>query len=241
MDFNKDCKLFLKDLYYYDITSCHYQILQKLGIDTTDIPADDKIQRNVMIGKMIRSNPRLGSSLRSITVSTIDDYIAQNNIKDEDIILRQYDGFISKKQLSYTNFGLSLDLHHYFVYMIISFDRKWYIALDSNNQIIVKGIPHKYDGIVTIYKKLLNLNYSNRKSIFVGLDKIRELVLNSDDPKLYCIPTSNNDYNVYLKDYGEVELSEGMVGIMDTEDIDREKYFNYYIRPFSETITTEFI
>ena len=241
MDFYKDCKLFLKDLYYYDISSCHYQLLKTIGIDVSNIPKDDKIKRNTMIGLMIRENARIGNTLRSMTVSIIDEYISKNNLKDNEIILRQYDGFISTKKLRITNLNISLDLHHTFVYFIISYDRKWYIALDNNNDIIAKGMPHKYDEIVKIYKKLLNLNYANKKAIFIGLDNIKKEVLKSSDTKLYCIPTSESQYNIFLKNYGEVEISPGMVDIMDTDDIDRDKYFNFYIRPFTESITSVFL
>ena len=103
MKINENVKLILRDVYLYDIEACHYTIMTKLGMDLTGIDRNDKLERNIAIGKMMRKNPKLTSILRNTTRSIIDEYITRNNIQENDIILRQYDGIIITKTLKETN------------------------------------------------------------------------------------------------------------------------------------------
>ena len=241
MDINKKCKLFLTDVQLYDISSCHYQIIKRLGYNTSAIPVDDKLARNSYIGLMMRENPRLTGILRSITKSAIDEYLFVNDIKDHELITRQYDGFIVTRTLQETNLNLPLKWQASIIYMLISSDRKSFITLDSNHEVSIKGVPFRYKAIDKILGKLVKLNYGSMKSLFLGLQKIKEEVLHSNDPNLYCIPTSEGKSNVFLKGYGEIQISQSLVKIMDPNDIDRERYFEFYIRPFTESILIEYL
>ena len=65
--------------------------------------------------------------------------------------------------------------------------------------------------------------------------------MSSDDPFLFGIPTKSGKTNVFLKGYGELEISETTLKIMDTGDIDKERYFQFYIQPFTKSIVFEFV
>ena len=243
MNVNKECKLFLRDVQLYDISSCHYRIIKSLGYNTSQIPVDDKLARNTYIGLMMRENPRLTTILRSITTSTIDEYILINDIKPSEIITRQYDGFITTRVLNPSKItkGLPLDLQASIVFMLISSDRKTFLTLDANNDVSIKGIPFRYKAMDKMLERLIRLTSHTKKSLFIGLQELKNEILTSNNPYLYCIPTTEDKSNVFLKGYGEVQVSSTLVKIMDTSDIDKERYYEFYIRPFAESILIEFL
>jgi len=241
MNINKNCKLFLRNLYSYDISSCHYNILKNLNYDVTKIDKDDKIKRNTQIGILMKNNPQLISVIRSTTDSIINEYLLRNKISEYDLIIKQYDGFITTKLLK-ENLSqyLPIQLKSIFSIFIISSDRTMFIATDGN-EITLKGIPYKYNEMDQIYKKILFINYSNRESIFISLQNIKDEIMTSKNPLLYCIPTGEKKFNIFLKQYGQFEISDTILKIIDTTDIDKERYFNYYLKPFFESIIIEFI
>ena len=240
MNINKTCNLFLRDLYSYDISSCHYSILHKFGFDLSKINKEDKISRNIQIGKMMAENPRITNLLRSTTESVINEYLNRNQVSSDELIVRQYDGIISKKLLKDTTNFLSLELRDTFQVFIISIDRTRYITTNGSNTVI-KGVSHRYEKIDNIFEKMLRINFSNKSSVFKELEKIKHEILFSENPLLYCIPTTESMFNVVLKEYGLMEVSSTVTKILDTNDIDREWYFNNYVRPFTESITIEFL
>ncbi|MCK5602810.1 hypothetical protein KAR91_13095 [Candidatus Pacearchaeota archaeon] len=239
MEVNKHCRLFLRDVYHYDIKSCHYVVIKRLGYDMSNIDENDKKKRNIQIGMMMRENPKLIQVIRGITESTISDYMVRNKVKEEEIILRQYDGVILTRRLYETKLSIPLDFRTCFESMIISIDRKTYIAW-TGQKVIIKGIPYRYPQIEKMYERLVKLNFASKTAIFRHLQIIKDEILNSDDPFLYAITTGENKYNIFLKRFGEVEVSKSMVYVMDPDDIDRERYFDFYIRPFSESLVIEF-
>jgi len=240
MEINKYCKLFLNQVYSYDISHCHYSILKNLGFNLSNINESNKEERNKQIGIMMRDNSKITSVLRDITNSIINNYITLNEISDDDLIIRQYDGFITKKFLKKTDLYLPLELRNIFEVFISSIERNKFIAKDKN-EYSIKGISHKYEEMNNIYKKILNINYMDKVSIFKSLQRIKEEILESDNVLLFCIPTEDEKYNVFLKDLGEIEISHTTANILNMDDIDKLKYFNYYIRPFTESIVLEFV
>lgn len=239
MDVNKHCRLFLRDVYHYDIKSCHYVIVKRLGYNMSQIDENDKKKRNIQIGIMMRENPKLIQVIRGITESTISNYLSRNKVKEEEIILRQYDGVILTRRLQETNLSIPLDFRTCFEAMIISIDRRMYIAWNGHKAII-KGIPYRYPHIDKMYERLVKLNFASKEAVFKRLQAIKDEMLNSGDPFLYAIETGNKKYNIFLKRFGEVEVSKSMVTIMDPDDIDKERYFEFYIRPFTESLVIEF-
>jgi len=241
MNINKNCKLFLSNVYSYDISSCHYNILKSLNIDISNIEKDDKLKRNIQIGKLMRDNPKLTTTIRSTTEALIDEYILRNKIFKDDILIRQYDGFMSLKPLKQTtDIYLPIDLQSIFSVFIISLDRTKFIATDGS-KISIKGVSHRYEEVDEIYKKILFINYANKNSTFVSLQNIKNEVLSSNNAKLYCIPSGEEKYNIFLKQYGQFEISETLINVMDTDDIDKERYFNYYFQNFFDSIVIEFL
>jgi len=242
MNINKNVKLILRDVYLYDIEACHYTIMTKLGMDLSGVDRNNKLERNIQIGKMMRKNPKLTSILRTTTRSIIDEYILRNNITDDDIILRQYDGIIITKTLAETNIHhVPLNIRKHFQIFISSIDRKKYIAFDSELNTSIKGVAFRYNAIDKIYEQICRINYANKDSIFRNLQKIKDKFINSNNPNLFGVPLKNGKVNVFLKAYGEMEISPQTLKIMDTDDIDKDRYFKFYIQPFTKSIVTEFV
>lgn len=243
MKINENSKLVLKDVYLYDIKSCHYTIMEKLGLDTSSINKEDKLERNTQIGKMMRKNPKLTSLLRNTTSSVIDEYIRANNVNDSDILLRQYDGIILTRTLRLTDLrGIPLTIRKHFLIFIASIDRKKYIALDSSLKVTMKGIPYRYDAMDEIYKSICRtIDSIKKESIFRNLQRIKDYIMTTKDLKLFGIPIGNNKLNIFLKEYGLVEISSSTLKIMDPDDIDRNKYFDLYISPFTKSIVIDFV
>jgi len=132
MKINESFPLIIRDLNVYDIESCHYNILKNMNYDLGNINKENKIERNIAIGKLMRDNPKLTTILRTTTESIIDELISRNNIKEEEIVLRQYDGIMTKKYLKDLDFGhIPLSLRKTFEIFISSYNRNMYIAKDG--------------------------------------------------------------------------------------------------------------
>jgi hypothetical protein len=244
MKINENLGLVLRNIYVYDIEACHYNLLVKFGYDVSNLNKDNKIERNTQIGKMMRESSDLSKKLRDTTNLIIDTYINENQIVENDIILRQYDGLILTKPLHTINGALlPLDLRKLFQIFISSINRKMYIAFTNTEKTTVKGVPNRYEKMNQYYTKLCKIALlSSKPGIFKSLQEIKNEILESKDPYLFAIPTEkNNKYVVFLKEYGEVEVSSSTLGIIETDDIDKIRYFQKYILPFTKTLTFEFV
>jgi len=216
--------------------------MKTFSFDVSGINPLDKEERNIQIGKMMRKNPKLTSALRSHTKSVIDNYINANRVTDNDIILRQYDGIIITKTLRVTDLGgIQLNIRRHFLIFITSIDRTKYIAIDSFGKTSIKGVSHRYEEMDKIYQRICKINYLNKESIFRNLQEIKNHIMTTKNIKLFAIPIDKNKFNIFLKEYGQVEISGTTLKIMDPDDIDREKYFNFYIAPFTKSIVVEFV
>jgi len=242
MKINKNLKLIMNQLYLYDIEACHYNIMKLLGMDVSELDENDKTGRNIQIGKMMSKNPRLTSVLRNTTRSIIDEYIRRNGIQDDDIVIRQYDGIIITKALQETNIGdIPLNKRKVYQIFISSIDRSKYISLDNSFQTSVKGVPFRYPYIDKVYTSICKLNFAKKGAIFRGLQNIKDNFLNSEDTKLFGVPLKNGKFNIFLKRYGEMQVSEQTLKIMDPDDIDKKRYFDFYILPFTKSIVYEYV
>ncbi len=240
MNINPDLPFLLRDVYVYDIESCHYTILSSLGFDISLIPKDDKLERNKFIGLMMRDNPRLVQILRQITTSTLDEYILRNRIKDNEIVLRQYDGIITTKRLIETTTKyIPLPLRGTYQYFLSSIDRQSYLAYDGDS-VKIKGISHRYDSMDSILKRLMRCNFADKIETLKELQRIKDDLLNSTNPNLFCIPIGKK-FCLFLKAYGQVEVSPTLARVMDVNDIDRQKYFEFYLVPFTKSIVYELL
>jgi len=241
MKINPNLKLVLNEVYVYDIESCHYTLMKNNGFDLGDVDPNDKLARNIAIGKMMQQNPRITDFLRSTTTALIDEYITANEIEDNDIVIRQYDGLLLTKLLHKNNIqSIPLNLRKTFDVFITSIDKSMYIAIATTNSISVKGVPLVYSRMEEMYKKICQLNFANKPYLFKGLENIKRTILDSNDVNLFAIPNKNNKFSIFLLGYGEMEISQGTIKLMDTDEIDKMRYFNIYLSPFTKSIVAEF-
>jgi hypothetical protein len=241
MKINPNLKLILNEVYVYDIESCHYTLMKNNGFDLGGIDANDKLARNIAIGKMMQENPRITDFLRNTTISLIDEYINTNEIEEDDIVIRQYDGLLIRKILHKNNIqSIPLNLRKTFDVFISSIDRNMYIAITTSQEVSIKGVPFRYPNMDQIYKQICKLNFGNKVSLFKGLEKIKRLILDSKDAKLFAIPNKNNKFSIFLRGYGEMEVAPGTLRLIDTDEIDKMKYFDIYLSPFTKSIVAEF-
>lgn len=232
--------LFYRDIYYYDIEACHYQIIRNFGLDISRLNKEDKQQRNVEIGKMMGENPRFSKALRNFTHSIINDYLSRNKISEEDVILRQYDGFITSKKLYKTNLEPIPLKEYFFEKFLIGSNRDRYIA-KYKDDVIIKGVPNKYPRMNNFLGKIININFASKESIFNSLEKIKKDLYNSNDWKLFFIDVNDSDYGeIIFKKYGQISIAKSAAKLIDIDDIDKKWYYNKYIRPFTEGIVIEF-
>jgi len=244
MELNKNVGLILSNYcYVYDIISCHFTILDKLGYDVSSIEKHDKLKRNIQIGYILKENPKITSILRKTTESLVDEFIFRNHINNDEIIVKSYDGIIITKPINNPKYsGIGLKLREIYQKFIISNDRCNYIALNDQNETIIKGISNRYKTMDYYYSKLLRINYMNKTSIFKSIQNIKDEILNSDNPELFCIPTRDDDkYIIRLVRYNEMEISNTIIQMLDVDDIDKEFYFNKYLEPFVKSIVITYI
>jgi hypothetical protein len=207
----------------------------------------EKFEKNISIGKLMAKNENLKNFLRSTTEVIVDDFIFKNKIKEKEIILRQYDGLMIRNKLNnnYSNSEIKLQLQSIFETFIISFDRKSYIAINQNKEIICKGFSNHYSNIKKYWNKLLLINFMNKIVIFKSIQKIKEEILNSKNKKDFLIPIqtvlNENKYLIYLKEFGPMEIGNSSISLIDEEDIDKKKYFDIFIKPFTKSIIVQFI
>ena len=178
MKINDHVQYIVRDVYFYDIESCHYQILSGLGYDLSHIDETDKLRRNTQIGIMMRDNPRLVKILRNITTSTIDSYLKINNVHPGQIILRQYDGVILTKRLDRTNEYIPLPLRTVYTIFISSIYRNSYLAYDGFASKI-KGVKYLYPEIGHYLKKILKFNFIDKRTVFRQLQQLKDDILTS--------------------------------------------------------------
>ena len=239
MKINELFPLIIRDVNVYDIESCHYNILKNMNYNMEGIDKDNKEERNIAIGKLMRDNPNLTKILRETTKSIIDELIRRNNLKEEDIILRQYDGIMTTKYLRENDLGaIPVDLRKIFEIFIASYKRNMYIAKDGSRKASIKGIPNKYEEMNKIYKRILNLSFHNRVMLFKSLQRLHDHFYTTDNSRLFAIP-KRDSYIVYIKRFGPIEVSNATLNIMDADDIDRKVYFQNYIQPFTKSIVIE--
>lgn len=238
-------KFFYSDVYQYDIISCHYNILKNNGIDVSNLYLLDKNSRNIEIGKMMKSNQNLIKVLRSTTISIIDNFLLKNKVDKDNIISRQYDGIILSAYINTNETGeneitpvLRNILHNF----IISIDRKSYITMTTNGEMVIKGVGNRYYEIDKIYTKIVSINYNSLESIFYMLNKIKNTIYNTDDISLFLIPIDDTDnFYIYLKIYGKIKISKTLSNYLNWEDIDKDFYFNFYFKSFFESIIDSFL
>jgi len=233
---NQTCKLVIRDLYSYDIKSCYPQILSNQFFDFGDTDLNNKSERNVNIGKAQIGNENLSSFLMQSADKLTDFYLKENNIEDEDIIITQRDGFIIRKMLETNDEFIKMEFRGRIDYLIISLDRSKYLAV-SDDEVDVKGMPHKYDILDEVYKMFANLNFYDKKVLFTQMQNIKDFVLQKQDKRFFMIPKEDK-FVIITNKMGSLEIKDE--SIFSIDDVDKKKYYNYYFKEFLDPIFLEF-
>lgn len=233
-------KFFLSDVYSYDISACHYRILESLGFNVSVLDKNDKQKRNIAIGKLMGENQVISSMLRQTTESLISEYIKRNGLEEDDILIRQYDGFLTKKLLYETDQYLPIQLKDTFQKMIVSINKDKYIATDGKST-VVKGVANNYDGIENFFTRLLNINFVSKNEIFNCLKKLKDSFNDYKDVNAFCIPYDETFNSVIFKTYGQITVSKQVSKMIEHNDIDKQKYYDIYLKEFVQGIIIDFI
>jgi len=236
MKISNDCKLFLKDLYFYDIRSAYYQIAKVNKYEFNDINIENKTERNIHIGKKQIGNENLSKYLRDAAQGLIQTYIQENDIHDNEIIVTQTDGCILTRRLKDNSKYLKLSFREYINFIIISLDRKKFISI-SDDSITVKGISNRYPALDIIYNKFKNLNFYNKKGLFKQLYNIKNSVVNGDIKELYIIDRGGKKL-INTKKRGLIEIKSGIT--FNVKNINRNQYYDVYFKDFMESLFLTF-
>jgi hypothetical protein len=237
-------RLILRDVFSYDIEACHYNLLQKFGYDVSEIKQHNKIERNIQIGKIMRDNETIKTRLRETTARIIDDYINFNQITEDDMIIRQYDGIITKKRLVETNKSvLPIALQNRYDIVLISIDRGKYIAFDNlKGKIKVKGVPNLYDGIKTYYKKLIRIVDIEKKSrVLDNLETLKQSFYKEDDLSVFAIPANDEEVEMIFKSFGQIRVKRNTLYYMADDEIDKNFYYDFYLHSFIQSVILEIL
>jgi hypothetical protein len=237
-------RLIERDVFSYDIEACHYNLLQSFGYDTQNIPEHNKLERNIMIGKMMRDDSDLKKRLRETTNKIIDDYIYFNELSEDDIIIRQYDGVITTKRLIETQRSvLPIALQNRYDILLISIDRGKYIGFDNlKGKVKIKGVPNLYDGIKKYYKRLIRIvDIENKSRILSNLEKLKESFLKDDDLHVFAIPVNDEEVEIVFKSFGQITVKRNTLYYMADDEIDKEFYYDYYFHYFIQSIVLEIL
>jgi len=234
MQINKTCDLVLTDVFEYDIQSCHYNLLTNIGWDLSQIPKDDKKERNIAIGKAQIGNPRLAKYLLEQTIGIVQYYVDKNHVKEEDIVVRLRDGIFLKIKLKDNTSSLPIDFKDVYSKMIITMDRKMFLLIGSKGIVKVKGVANKPLDI-SFYELFRNLNFSSKKALTQQLEFIRQKILTSKNINWFVF-TRGDDYVVPIKGVGEIKVSKSGVGYLDDDEIDKGIIWEEYVWPFVQPI-----
>lgn len=237
-------RLILRDIFSYDIEACHYNLLRKFGYNTSNINKENKLERNIQIGKLMRDNETIKTRLRKTTAKIIDDYIDFNQLKEDDIIIRQYDGIITKKRLVETEKSiLPIALQNRYDILLISIDHGKYIAFDNlKNNIKIKGVPNIYDGIKTYYKKLIRIvDIEKRSRILKNLAVLKQSFYKEEDLSVFANPINDKEVELIFKSFGQLTVKLNTLYYLSDDEIDKNFYYDFYLHPFIQSVVLEIL
>jgi len=231
---------FYPNCFEYDIVKCHYSILKKIDKNLVkNVEFNNKIKRNIKIGKLFKSNQKLSKLVHVTVNSIIDQIIFENKIEDSELILRQHDGVIVSKKLEWFPESVELILKNEFELFLFSFDQKRYLA-KSKNKSIIKGIPNRYKEIDKFLNKICTINFLSKMSIFNSLKAIKAEFFSTEDLELFLKPENEDKFSLILKKYGKIILSKNAISLLDINEIDKDFYFQFYLKPFYDSIILTF-
>jgi hypothetical protein len=211
--------------------------MQNNNYDFGDIDLNNKEERNIFIGKQQIKNKGLSQYLNDSIKELTDFYLQYNEIDDDDVIFRQKDGFILKRILPKNNLYIEMKLRHMLSLLFIDIDRTKLIYFDECDNIYIKGVRHYYDSLKSVYSKFLTLNFYDKSVLSLQLQTIKNEFINSTDKLLFGINGDDIQYTFILKNGKSIRTYDP--DFVDINEIDRIKYFNFYIKPFTDAIFKE--
>ena len=232
MPINQKCPLILRDCYSYDIQSAYPTILGKQFFDFKDVDLEDKQQRSVFIGLQQRENKELSSFLMESADNLVQFYLKENNVPDTNIIITQRDGFIITELLDNDDEFITMKLREYIDVLILSVDRKKYLY-SSEGVVVIKGVPHYFDGLMMIYKMFADLNFYNKSALFDQLDQIKQTIFTTEDKSLFMIPDGTGSYIVGTHK-GDIKVKDP--DLVPLKSINRNKYYQHFFEEFMQSI-----
>ena len=234
MEISKNCNLVLTTLFSYDFSACAYNLLKSIGWDLSNINYDNKEERNIQIGLLQRDNPRLAKFLLNSITNLVNHYFVINDITKDNLVVRARDGFIIKKKMNILDHTMPIDLRSVISKFIISTDRKKYLAIHMNGDVEVKGIKNKTID-VSFYNLFKNLDFSTKRSLLIGLERMRQTILDSENILWFSTKDEKN-YNVPIIGSGILKLNKASLHLIDSEEIDKHFLWEEYIWPFARPI-----
>ena len=234
---NQNCPYILRDLYYYDIVSAFPTIMKNQNYDFGNVDLNNKEERNIFIGKEQIKNKNLGIFLNESVKDLTDFYLQYNEIDDEDVIFRQKDGFIITKMLAKNDMFIEMKLRHMLSLLFIDIHRQSMIYFDENDNIEVKGVRHFYDKLKDIFIKFKDFDFYNKRTLSLQMQDIKNNVVNSKDKLLFGIDDDDVRYTFILKNGKQIKTYDP--DFVELSEIDTYKYFNYYFKPFLDSIFIE--
>ena len=225
-------------MFYYDVVSAFPTILQQQHYNFDGIDLSNKEERNIFIGKQQRDNKNLSSFLNNSVSSIVDYYLTVNEVDEDEIIFRQKDGFILTRKLLVNNQFIEMKLRKIITMMIISPDRSKMIYFDDLGDLEVKGVRYYYPRLNDIYSMIYSINFYDKKMMFQQLQYLKNRVIYNDDIMFYGIKKDEKTY-IFVTKTGTITVHD--IDFVDPDTIDRQKYFDFYFKPFIDSIYLEVV
>lgn len=244
---NETCPLIMRDLYYYDIVAAFPTLMKRQFYDFKNVSIENKEERSKFVGIQQIDNPQLSSFLNESVKNLLDYYIRINEIKPEDIVFRQKDGFISTKKLLDNKNFVELKMRKMLSLLIIDPHRSALLYFDDFGDISVKGVPYQYKALEKLYSKIYNFNFYDSKLLMSQMEYLKQSILNATEENVsnYAIDrvVTRNDKKTYteytflMKDNKSLTVKD--MDYINPKKIDTWKYFRHYFKNFFDSIYLE--
>jgi len=235
MPINDECDLVIQDLFFYDFRSAYQRIMSSIDWDFSEVDIDNKEERNIRIGTDQRGNENLSSFLIDTVTSILDWYLIQNGLDKSNVIISQRDGFILNTKLFKTDGFMNLDFRGIVQLLIISPDRKKYLAV-MDDRVDVKGISNRYSKLDKVYDRFRFLNLYDRSVLFSQLQVIKNLIMDETDKEFFLIPHGED---VAIQSFSGPVIVSGPESFV-IDDVKKELYFKHYVKEFIDAIFLHF-
>jgi hypothetical protein len=224
------------NIFEYDIKSAHPIILTKLNYPFKDdwYKLEDKLDRNIYIGKLFRDDLPLRIKVNSYVESIIFDFMYEtNNIKN--VIMVLYDALFCKQYIEediikfyQQKNGILIRLKNKFDLFIIINKRARKFVGFNKVKCVLKGFT-RTKGIENFLHRNLYQEILNGKPLGLILETLQGNFINSNDINLFIL--EKNDKEFIVTNNKEVEYQN-----QNIYEIDKLYYLNNIIKPIIDSI-----